>query len=322
METTRVARQAMGSRFEVVLQGDDPVRLRAAAEEALDEIDRLDAQLSTYKPTSELSRINARAAHEPVQVEPTLFALLKRIKRVYSLTEGAFDPTVGPLMQVWGFVRGTGKLPETEALRQAIDVTGMDKVRLDAESRTIFFERKGMHLDLGGIGKGYALEEASNVLVEAGVRHGLIHGGTSTVCAIGTDENGVPWKIAIPWPETGIDLTQTTDDILSLVDLQDDALSVSAVKGKAFAAEGRVYGHVLDPRRGEPVRGAHLSAVVSPSATDSDALSTTLLVMGESGPACVRANWPDARFVVVLDKRNTEHLRILEYGLPLEPADH
>jgi len=321
METVRVARQAMGSRFEVVLRGDDPVRLRASAEEALDEINALDEQLSTYKETSELSLINARAADGPVQVEPTLFALLQRIEKIHRGTHGAFDPTVGPLMATWGFVFGTGELPDSDKLQHARSITGMDKVELDPARRTIRFRKKGMTFDLGGVGKGYALEEATRVLRDVGIEHGLIHGGTSTVCAIGDDGEGKPWNIAIPYPETGIDLTKETDKVLSVVGLKDEALSVSAIRGKAFEANGRVYGHVLDPRAGEPVQGAHLAAVVHPHGTEADALSTAMLVLGEDGPALIRSGWPEARFLAVLDERNKQGVRILHHGLPLEPAE-
>ncbi len=312
----------MGTRFEVVLSGEDPVRLRSAAEAALDEVDRLDAQLSTYKPTSELSRINARAGREAVLVEPMLFNLFLVIERIYHETQGAFDPTVKPLMETWGFVRGTGRLPVPDALAEAKALTGMDKVTLDRDSRTIRFRRDGMRLDLGGVGKGYALEEAARILGELGVDNALIHGGTSTVCAIGRGEDDKPWQIAVPYPSVGVDLTTTAEEVLSVVGLENTALSVSAIRGKAFEANGKIYGHILDPRIGEPVQGAHLAAVITPSGMLADALSTAMLVLGEEGPDIVINTWPDAKFLVVMDGRDAERLKILQYGLPLEPADH
>lgn len=299
MVTVRVARHAMGSRFEVVLRGEDAVRLRAAGEEALAEVERLDARLSTYKPTSEISLINARAGFEPVQVEPTLFALLQRMQRIHTATEGAFDPTVGPLMEAWDFVRGTGTIPSPERLEKALSVTGMHRVHLDAEARTICFERPGVSLDLGAIGKGYALEEAMTLLVEDGIEHALIHGGNSTVCAIGHPEEAGNWNVAIPYPESH-GRQADPDRVLAVVSLDRSSLSVSAVWSRAFEAEGRVYGHVMDPRAGRPVSRALLSAVVLPSATDADALSTALLVLGEHGAAVIRSSWPQARLLVAI----------------------
>ncbi len=131
MNTVRLALEAMATRFELVLHGEDDVRLRAAGEEALAEIQRLDAQLSFYRPSSEISRINARAAAGPVRVEPRLFRLLQTARRLHTETGGAFDLTVAPLMRCWGFTGNTGRLPEPEALAEARRRTGMHLVTLD-----------------------------------------------------------------------------------------------------------------------------------------------------------------------------------------------
>lgn len=307
----------MGSRFEVVLQGENEVRLRAAGEEALAEVQRLDAQLSTYIPTSELSNINARAASEPVQVEPRLFALLQRARHLHDATQGAFDPTVGPLMEAWGFVREGGRIPTPEALNDARGKVGMSLVHLDPEKRTIAFERHGMRLDLGAIGKGYALDEAGLLLREAGVERALIHGGTSTVLAVGRPEDGGNWNVAVPYPNSHGG-SADPDRVLAVVALEDDSLSVSAVWGKAFEADGRVYGHVLDPRIGEPVTGALLSAMVHESATDGDALATALLVLGEAGVPLIHDTWPSARILLALpDAQDAGSIRTVTEGIDL-----
>ena len=185
MPTVTLARHAMATRFELVLVGNDPVALRAAGEEALDEIERLEAQLSLYRPTSEIAHLNAQAAVRPVCVEPGLFRLLQHAKRLSGETDGAFDITVAPLMRCWGFTGGTGQLPDPEALARAKAVVGMHLVELDEGNFTVRFAKPGMMLDLGAIGKGYALERAAALLLEAGVSNALLHGGTSTVCALG-----------------------------------------------------------------------------------------------------------------------------------------
>src|SRR5947207_192503 len=153
-----LARHAMATRFELLLPGEDHSRLRAAGEEALDEIERLEAQLSFYRPSSEISELNARAAREPVAVDPRLFRLLQRAQALSEATEGAFDITVAPLMRCWGFVGGAGRLPEAGELEAARAVVGMHRVELDEDSFTVRFTDEGVMLDLGAIGKGYALE--------------------------------------------------------------------------------------------------------------------------------------------------------------------
>src|SRR5262245_42128261 len=201
MTSVAVARHAMATRFEIVLHGENEVGVRAAAEQALDEIERLEAQLNLYQPTSEISHINARAAFEPVRVEPSLFRLLQHAQRLSRETEGAFDVTVAPLMRCWGFMRGTGRLPDPADVLEARNKVGMERVSLDEERFTVSFAREGVMLDLGSIGKGYALERAAELLRESGVTSGLLHGGTSTVYALGSPPESDAWRVAVPKPE-------------------------------------------------------------------------------------------------------------------------
>jgi len=303
------ARHAMATRFEIVLHGANEVSLRAAAEEALAEIERLDAQLSLYNPASEISGINARAAAGPLRLEPALFRLLQHAQRLNRETGGAFDITVAPLMRCWGFMRGNGRLPDPDDLAEARAKVGLHLVTLNEEDFTVRFARDGVTLDLGSIGKGYALERAAELLRDAGVTSGLLHGGTSTVYALGAPPDANAWNVAVPHPDfaartisgAGPGLNQAIDagKILAVIPLKDQALSISAVWGKAFEANGRVYGHVIDPRKGEPVNSAVLAAVVLPSATETDALSTALLIDGSAGHERIVALRAEMRTLVV-----------------------
>jgi thiamine biosynthesis lipoprotein len=317
--TIRLARHAMNTRFEFVLQGEREAALRGAGEEALDEITRLETQLSLYRRDSELNQINARAVHEPVRVSPPLFRLLARAKEIWAATDGAFDLTIAPLMRTWKFIRDTGALPEAAELEAARACVGMNFVELNEAGSTVRFARPGVVLDPGAIGKGWALERAAVLLREAGVTDALLHGGTSTVLALGTDAQGQPWRIAIEHPSTMLaapkakedavqlqiqsvsdcSTTQPGHSLLAIIPLRDEALSVSAVWGKAFTAGGRLFGHVMDPRKGEPTNAAVLAAVAHPSATDTDALSTALLTLGADGVQKIAAFDARARSLVV-----------------------
>jgi FAD:protein FMN transferase len=270
-----LSRNAMATRFELVLCGEDASRLRAAGEEALDEVERLDAQLSAFRPESELSGVNARAASEPVRVSEELFVLLKDCANVHRHTDGAFDITIGPLMRCWGFVDGEGHTPHPLELAAARELVGMQHVVLDDESRRVGFDREGVRLDLGAIGKGYAVQRAARVLREVGVGSALIHGGTSSVYAVGSPPDGAAWRVAIRHPAE-------PESILAVADLCDSSLSVSAAHGKSFTLQGVEYGHVIDPRSGAPSQNAVLAAVVGQDATEGDALSTALLVLGQA----------------------------------------
>jgi thiamine biosynthesis lipoprotein len=355
MQTVTVAREAMATRFEVLLQGEDAVRLRAAAEEALDEIERLEAQLSLFVPTSEISHVNRRAAAGPVRVSPPVFRLLEQAQRLWRETGGAFDPTVAPLVSCWGFMGGGGALPDPQALAQARAKVGMDKVELDERNFTVRFAQSGMMLDLGAIGKGFAIERAAELLTEAGVTSAFLHGGTSSSFAIGKPLDADAWKASISLPPdlllSGTDAPPVAGQAvvpnpdpnlisnsaqpenvpsaapqtavawaspaapLAIVPLANESLSVSAVWGKSFAAEGRTWGHVLDPRSGKPVQRALLAALVLPSATEGDALSTALLTLGQEGLETIARLRPGARALLVVPGAQAGQCRVLARGI-------
>jgi thiamine biosynthesis lipoprotein len=309
MQTVAVARNAMATRFEILLHGENSVALRAAGEQALDEIERLEAQLSLYRPTSEISWINSRAAQGPVRVEPELFGLLQHAKRLHVECAGAFDITIAPLVRCWGFMGNTGKMPDPGAVAQARSAVGMQWLTLNEKDFTIRFERYGMMIDLGAIGKGYALERAVEILIEGGVTSALLHGGTSTVYALGAPPQTEAWKVAIDSPRSRIPLPQpdleesqadrSSAKPLAVVSLRNEALSVSAVHGRSFVEGERTYGHVIDPHTGEPVLGSLLAAVTLPSATESDALSTALLALGTRGHSRIANLRPGMRTLLL-----------------------
>ena len=271
-ETVTVAAEAMATRFEVALHGAPAASLRAAAEEALAEIARLEDMLSLYRPTSEIAHINSRGAQEPVAVSPEVFALLECCIELGEQTRGAFDITLAPLMRCWRFINDTGAVPAEEDLKTARAQCGWPQLQLNPEDTTVRLATEGAMLDLGSIGKGYALEQAAALLLENEFEHFLIHGGTSTVCARGTQADGAPWRIAVEHPDAD-------QPPLGIVDLADESLSVSGIGGKSFIDEhGVEQGHVIDPRTGRPAQSARVAAVVCDSATVSDAWATALLV--------------------------------------------
>lgn len=313
-EPVTLARNAMATRFEVVLHGENPVALRAAGEEALNEIDRLEAQLSLYRPTSEIAHVNARAAREPVRVSPPVFRLLEHAQQLHRETNGAFDITIAPLVRCWGFMGGNGQMPDPGAIEAARAKVGMQHVELDSRSFTVRFARDGMMIDLGAIGKGHALDQAAELLREAGVKSALIHGGTSSVYAIGTQPDRSPWRIAIERPRN--DASQP-GSMLAEVPLTNEAMAVSAVWGRSFESGGKKFGHVIDARTGYPTEAGLLSAVVLPSATESDALSTALLTMGCQGLDRIAALRRATRCLVV--ERSDGQLHIASTGIACAP---
>ncbi|HKR60523.1 MAG TPA: FAD:protein FMN transferase, partial [Pyrinomonadaceae bacterium] len=228
---------AMATRFELVLCGDDPVRLRAAGEQSFQEIERLERQLSFYRPDSEINWINARAAANPVRIDPRLFQLLSSCAELSRKTHGAFDITVGPLMRAWGFAGGNPRVPSPSELEIARSVVGMDNVELSEENYTVRFKRPGVELDLGAYGKGYAVERAIEIAKENGITSALLHGGTSSVFGLGTPPLESGWKIALSAPFSKDDdlsngasagASFTRNDEPPMIELNNTGLSVSA----------------------------------------------------------------------------------------------
>jgi thiamine biosynthesis lipoprotein len=275
-QAERLAVDAMATRFELVCWGP-----RAAGEGALQEIVRLEAQLSAYRASSVISWINAHAHDRAVKVEPGTFALLQRCVELSEKTDGAFDITVGPLLKAWRFVGETDALPSPGLVADARARVGHEHLRLDPDASTIRFGRAGMRLDLGAAGKGFAIDAAMAVLASHGVERALLHGGTSSVHALGAPPEG-PWRIG--WAGGGGQRRTFT--------LRDSALSVSAVHGRSFGSDGRVCGHVPDPRLGVPVESAESAVVTGPRSLECDVLSTALLVLGAAWLPTLRRRFP------------------------------
>ncbi len=293
-ELYRFSWYAMGTQWELSLDCDGPeTHLRSVAEEIVAEVERLEQLLSIYRASSDLSELNAAAAWEPVRLDPRLFELLERARELSQATAGAFDPTIGPLLRCWGFVGGAGSMPTVREISNARSLVGMEHVSIDRAASTVQFDREGIQLEFGAIGKGYAIDRAIEILRdEYDVEIALLHGGTSTVYGLGAPREAEAWNVGIQRPGA------PDGEIVVTLPLRDRAVSVSAPHGKWFEQDGRRYGHVLDPRTAYPVAGSVLAVVATSSATDSDALSTALLVLGEAGIPTVKALVPDA-FVLV-----------------------
>ncbi len=294
----RLATQAMGTRFELVLDGEDEFFLRAAGEEAIEEILEQHHRLNAFDPASVVGRINAGAGREPIGVDEDLFALLELCSKAWQQTEGAFDPALGLLMQHWGFRDSPGDG------RRAPRACGFGSVELDERTGTVRFHGE-VSLDLGGVAKGWALDRAGLILREAGVGCALLHGGTSTAVAIGRPPGRKAWGVEIP---------SHRDDVSGLgCGLKDAALAVSSPLGRTVVADGQRVGHVLDPRLGRPAVSMLVVAVVCDSAAEADAWSTAVVARGGGFAtmprAMICASLPETGEGWTIDPRNNEVLK-------------
>jgi thiamine biosynthesis lipoprotein len=286
----------MGCTATVRACGPDAAALPAIVGEALDEIDRVDRLMSHYRRDSPLSRLNREAANGPVEVEPELLDFLAECLRWSRESDGAFDVTVGPLMKAWGFFRDEGRVPADDELARALDVVGYRHVVLDRRAGTVRFDRPGVELDLGGIGKGYAVDRAVELLRRKGISSALVNLGGSSVYGLGGPPGRDAWEVGIADPTAPGKTART-------VRLRDRALSVSGGYERFFEKGGVTYSHIMDPRTGRPVQGVLSVAVLTGSATAGDALDDVLFVLGpeEGRPHVERV--PAAEALVFLPKR-------------------
>lgn len=267
-----LAVMAMATRFELVLDGMAEPRLRAAGEEALAEIAMTDQRLSLFRRDSLLAHLHRTAHSAPVRFDSDVLGLFTVAKAVHHESGGAFDPTIGPLMRAWGL---RGEPADESASRTARVRVGFDQVIIDPAAGTVRFARPDLELDLGGIAKGFALDLAARTLRTHGVRSALLHGGTSSISAIGAPPNAPGWKIGL-------------GELGGSVMLNDSSMSVSASRSWRVGHAAAPPIHIIDPRTGRPVdsrtAAARACAVVAHtdpwSATRAEAWSTALIVAG------------------------------------------
>lgn len=278
-----VSREAMACLFEVVF---DAALFRHATEvavAALDLVDLLEGQLTVYRATSDVMRINQLAVAAPLCVERDLFELLQRAQCLAQQTGGAFDFAAGALSKTWGFYRRQGAMPSPPDIDLALAASGWQHVELVDEHATVRLLRPGVELNLGAIGKGYALDRAAACLVAGGLTQFLMHGGNSSVLAQGREQG---WTVALRHPlRPSVRLAEFV--------LHNQALGTSGSGTQFFHYQGQRYGHIIDPRTGWPADRLLSATVIAPTAEQADALSTAFYVLGAEAASEYCAQHPE-----------------------------
>ena len=236
-----------------------------------DKINELDEMLSTGKETSEVSRLNRSGV---AVLSPTVANLVKRSLDIYKKTDGLFDITIYPLMELWGFPTKNYKVPSEKEIEEKLKLVGSDKIDFNEETRKISFKNKGMEIDFGGIGKGYITDELVKILTDEKVESAIINLG-GNVFGFRKKPDGSLWNIAIRDPNE-------PDKYMAAIRLEDSAVITSGGYERYFEENGIIYHHILDPRTGKPSEsGLKSVSIISKDGTLADALSTSLFIMGE-----------------------------------------
>jgi thiamine biosynthesis lipoprotein len=293
----------MGTRIVVELWSEDAKKGDAAIQAVLAEMRRVDEAMSTYKPSSELSRLNARAAQQPVVVSQELFALLATSIEYSKITDGAFDITYASVGYLYDYRKGVR--PDEKQIETALAGINYRHLILDAAARSVKYAREGVRIDLGGIGKGHAVDRGIAVLRSLGVEHALVTaGGDSRIIG---DRFGNPWVVGIRHPDR-------KDEVIARIPLEDAAISTSGDYERYFDENGVRYHHIIDPHTGRSASKVRSTTIIGPTATRTDGLSKTAFVLGPERAIEIYNRLEDIDAILVTPKGEVLYTKGLEPG--------
>jgi len=289
----RFSHEAMATTFELLIVHEDERYARQAATAAFELVDRLEDELSRFRENSDVTRINNLPANEPFQLGLDTFECLKIAKRIYNETNGAFDITIGTLLKCLHNDDGTPRKPSPKEIDMARMHTGTNLIQLNEDEHTVKLSAGGVQIDLGGIGKGYAVDRIAELLRDYELDVALISGGYSSVLALDAPPGKKGWPLTMTDPAG-------SREILVRPFLHNAALSGSGVqKG----------GHIIDPRTAEPVEGRLAAWSSALDAATADALSTAFMIMGIDEIKKYCSMHPDIMAMIILDQQ-----KILRFG--------
>ncbi len=303
-ETAKLQRYAhshlqMGTKFDLIVYAHSAEEADLAFVKATKRLGALDSSMSDYKRESEVSRLSRSSGQGAWRtVTPPLWHVLEASQRLSTLTNGAFDITVGPLTKQWRITKRTNKLPLADTLNQALTATGYENLELDPDRRRVRLIRPGMRLDLGAIAKGFAVDEALKAIQSTGITTALVNGG-GDLRAAGTPPHAAGWKLAI--------LSQKAQQApLNEVLLTNVAMATSGDRFKSLEIDGRIYSHLIDPQTGLGLPFRRTVTVLAPEGMLADALASALSVMKpEDAKALMREHFPEAAALIITQTANS-----------------
>jgi thiamine biosynthesis lipoprotein len=279
----------------VTVTAPDSATAEAAAEVGFASADSVERLLSIHRTDSEVSTINREGGRRPVEVSPWTEAIVRTSLEWAERTQGAFDPTIGPVIEVWGFGRSPGGRPDAEALAEAQQLVGWDKVEYDPDAHTVYLPTEGMEFDLRAAAKGFALDRMVEAMQAAGATSGLADFDGDLLMWGMQDSSGKGlWQVDLGDP---YDPTRS----FARIEVPAGAVSSSASLGRTIVVDGERFGHLIDPRTAMPVRGLASVTVFAEEGLVSDVLSTALFVMGPDEGRMIVESWPGVEALFVLE---------------------
>ncbi|MBL7857272.1 MAG: FAD:protein FMN transferase [Cyclobacteriaceae bacterium] len=263
----------MGNRFELSVLSNDEAWAQACIDAGVQEIQRIEKLLTTFREDSQTNRINQMAGIQPIAVDREVFDIIKRSIRISELTQGAFDITYGSIDKaLWNFDQHMTALPDPDTAKKMIRLINYRNIVLDEKKLTVFLKEKGMRIGFGGIGKGYAADRAKQVMKQHGVKSGIVNAAGDLI-TWGHADDGNPWTVGIADPNS-------SNHPFSYLNITDSAIATSGTYEKFATINGKKYSHTINPKTGYPMHGIKSVSIISPHAELSDALATPVMVMG------------------------------------------
>lgn len=289
----------MGNHFEITVVAEEEDWANERIEDAVKEISRIEKLLTTFNEESQTNLINRNAGIKPVKVDKEVFDLIHRSKKISHLTQGAFDISYGSIdKQLWNFDASMTSLPDAETARQSVHLINYRNIILDESEGTVFLKHPGMRIGFGGIGKGYAAEQAKNLLKRKGVPSGIVN-ASGDLTTWGKQPGGEDWTIGIADPDAA-------DKPFSYFSVSDMAVATSGDYEKYVMIDGKKYSHTIDPKTGLPVRGIKSVTIICPNAEIADAMATPVTIMGvKAGMDMI--NQVNGIECIIIDDDNTIH---------------
>ncbi|MCS3802289.1 FAD:protein FMN transferase [Niastella sp. OAS944] len=269
----KLVERLMGNTFEFTVVGDDKEKAYEAINLAIAEVRRIEKLFTTFDDNSQTNQINRMAGISPVKVDKEVFELIKRSLKISEVTDGAFDITYGSIdKRLWNFDKTMTSLPDAETAKSMVRLINYRNVLLNEQDCTVMLKEKGMRIGFGGIGKGYAADRAKAVLVQAGVKSGIVN-ASGDLITWGRQANQQPWTIGIAHPDNA-------RAAFSWLNISDLAIATSGNYEKYVLINGKKYSHTINPKTGMPVTGIKSVTIISPYAEIADAMATPVMVMG------------------------------------------
>ncbi len=298
----------MGSRFEITANSEDDELAMKAIDAAIEEITRIEKLISSWDPESQTSEINRQAGIAPVKVDKELFDLIGRSKKISQLTDGSFDISYASMDKIWKFDGSVTTLPTNEEISTSVSKINYQDIILDNNEQTVFLKNAGMKIGFGAIGKGYAANRGRVVMKSMGIKGGIVNAGGDLI-TWGKEADGNDWSIGIGDPKN-------KSKVLAWITVGEMAVVTSGNYEKFIMINGKRYSHIIDPKTGYPVHGLKSVTIICPDAELSDALATSVFIMGRlKGLAMINQLKGVEALVIDDDDKiwTSEHLKLNYY---------